>query len=434
MTFGGFDTLPAAASEGIKPWKVDIPQEELDNLIASLKIARIAPQTYENSLPDEGRQLGVRHDWISTTKAYWETDFDWRKQQKRINSFPHFKASVQDHLGVFDLHFVALFSKRHDAIPIMLLHGWPGSFVEFLSILDILRSKYTAENIPYHIVVPSLPGYTFSSPPPVNQDFGPEDAARVFDKLASSLGFNAYMVQGGDLGGRIARIIASQYPKCKAVHLNTHPMPPPAPTEIKSPINNIEQKGLERHVTFKHNGSAYAWTHATRPSTIGIVLSSNPLALLAWIGEKFMDWTDDDPSVDLILISVTLYWVTNCAATSLWAYRKFYGPNAESHGTRRWYISKPLGYSWFPKEITPVPRPWIELTGNLVFYKQHNEGGHFAAMEQPMVLWSDIEEFLDSIRDVFLLRESDPLGYMEKRKPGNQMLLRNFALMIVILT
>lgn len=407
MSFSGFDTIPDGGSNAIKPWKVSVPQQRLDDLIALLERTPLAPPTYENSLPGkQDRHLGVRRDWLSAAKKHWETGgFDWREKEEYINSFPHFKAQVHDDSldSDFEIHFVALFSKRKDAIPIMFLHGWPGSFLEFLPILEMLRSRYhAADDLPYHLIVPSLPGYAFSSAPPLDKNFDTDDAARIFDGLlSSSLGFKAYMAQGGDVGGRVARIMAAQYRNCKAAHQNTAPMPAPDPSKLKSPINDLEQQGITRATQFIQTGSAYAMEHATRPSTIGFVLSSSPLALLAWIGEKFMDWTDDDPSLDVILESVTLYWVTNCAATSLWSYRQFYGPNAEHHATERWHINKPLGFSWFKKEITPVPKAWVELTGDLVFYRQHEKGGHFAALEQPQVLWGDVEEFLASVGDLF---------------------------------
>ncbi|CAK7218498.1 hypothetical protein SEUCBS140593_003567 [Sporothrix eucalyptigena] len=265
----------------------------------------------------------------------------------------------------------------------------------------MLRKRYTPETLPYHLIVPSLPGYTFSSAPPVDKDIDSDDAARVLHQLTVLLGFDAYMIQGGDLGGRIGRVVAANYPACKAIHLNTGPMPPPVPSELKSPINESERAGLDRHFLFKQTGSAYAYAHATRPATMGFVLSSSPVALLAWIGEKYMDWTDEDPPINTVLTCITLYWVTNCAATSLWSYRQFYGPEAESHGTKRWHIHKPLGFSWFHKEITPVPRAWVETTGQLVFYRQHDKGGHFAALEQPQVLWKDVEEFIDIVKGEF---------------------------------
>lgn len=402
MAFGGFGDLPTGASDAVTPWKVHIPQESLDNLTTLLKAAPLAPQTYENSLPGNQRSLGVRHDWISDTKRHWETIFDWRAQERFINSFPHFKAHVHDdELGQFDIHFVGLFSKRSDAIPILLLHGWPGCFVEFLEILNQLRTRYTPDTLPYHLVVPSLPGYTFSSPPSVDKNIDSDGAARILHQLTIELGVESYMIQGGDLGGRIGRVVAANYAACKAIHLNTGPMPPPDPAEVTSDLNEAEQQGLDRHFLFKETGSAYAYAHATRPATVGFVLSSSPVALLAWVGEKYMDWTDDDPPVDTLLTCITLYWVTNCAATSLWSYRQFYGPGAESHGTKRWHIHKPLGFSWFPKEITPVPKAWVETTGRLVFYRQHEKGGHFAALEQPEILWKDVEEFIDIVKSEF---------------------------------
>lgn len=404
MSSSGFDTLPSSASSAIKAWKVNIPQESLDELNFLLKRTPLAPPTYENSLPEaEDRRLGVRRDWLLAAKKHWESGgFDWRKKEQYINSFPHFKAQIHDDTlsSSFEIHFVALLSKRSDAIPIVFLHGWPGSFLEFLPMLEMLRSRYkTADELPYHLIVPSLPGYTFSSAPPLDRNFTLDDAARIVDRLVSrELGLPAYIVQGGDVGARVARILAAQALHCKAAHLNTAPMAAPDPAKLKSPISALEQEGIERGSQFVQTGSAYAMEHATRPSTIGFVLSSSPIALLAWIGEKFMDWTDDEPSLDTVLESVTLYWVTNCAATSLWSYRQVFGPKAESHSSEKWHIHKPLGFSWFRREISPVPKAWVELTGNVVFHRQHEKGGHFAALEQPQVLWDDVEQFLADVR------------------------------------
>jgi microsomal epoxide hydrolase len=392
--YNDFDTLPDGASDTVKPWRVHVPQQALDTLATLLKAAQLAPPTYENCLPGRDRRLGMRRDWLMAAKSYWETDFDWRTHEKNINSFPHFMATITDSLGNFDIHFVALFSHRKDAIPILFPHGWPGSFLEFLPILDLLQSKYTSATLPYHVVVPTLPGYTFSSMPPLDMDFQAEDAARILDGLTSTLGFASYAIQGGDVGGRVARIMAAEYPRCKVLHLNTIPMATPSPNSIQSSLDDTEKAALERHNFFLHNGTGYAWEQATRPSTIGLVLSSSPLALLAWVGEKFLDWHDDDPPLDTILESVTLYWVTNCAASSLWSYRQFYGPGADSHGSKKWYVDKPLGFSWFPKEINPLPKAWIESTGNLVFFRRHDRGGHFAALERPRELLRDVEDFL----------------------------------------
>ena len=318
--------------------------------------------------------------------------------EQKINAFPNFVHSIE-HLGtVFDIHFVALFSQRPNAIPVLMLHGWPGSFLEFLPILTKLKQTYSPKTLPYHIVVPSLPGYAFSSAPPLDRDFRLEDAACILNKLMIQLGFGTgYAVQGGDVGSKIARVLGGVHEEAKAIHLNFSIMPDPG-TVSEEKYNDLEKEGLKRAAWFKNLGSAYALEHATKPSTIGLALSTSPLALLAWIGEKFLDWTDHDPSLEDILESVTLYWLTNCFATSLWPYRQLFTPGSMgAHENPAWYIEKPLGMSWFPKEIAPVPRSWTATTGNLVFFRQHQQGGHFAALERPDVLLKDLEDFLAQV-------------------------------------
>lgn len=313
--------------------------------------------------------------------------------EKELNSFPQYTTKINDNGTDFDIHFMALFSEKTDAMPVILLHGWPGSFLEFLAIVETLRTKYTPETLPYHVVVPSWPGFAFSSPPPLNKDFQTEDVARIFNKLMVQLGFSSgYVAQGGDLGSKIARILAVKHPEAKAAHLNYCFMQDPGNIP-ESSYSAAENEGLRHSQTFVTMGSGYGLEQATKPSTLGLAISSSPLALLSWIGEKFLDWTDETPSVDEILRSVSLYWLTDCFATTLYPYReRFTGkPGA---GNPEFYINRPMGFSWFPKEIGAVPRAWIETTGNLVFFREHSRGGHFAALEQPELLLSDLEDFI----------------------------------------
>lgn len=206
---------------------------------------------------------------------------------------------------------MALFSSSPSAIPVMMLHGWPGSFLEFLPILHLLAEKHTPETLPYHIIVPSLPGYTMSSPPSKDKDFRLEDAATILDKLMKDLGFEqtCYIVQGGDVGSKMARVLGGTTDNdenaAKAVHLNFCIMPDPINLP-ESAYGELDRVGIQRANWFKSIGSAYALEHATRPSTIGLALSSSPVALLAWIGEKFLEWTDEDPDLHTILEDVTL--------------------------------------------------------------------------------------------------------------------------------
>lgn len=324
-----------------------------------------------------------------------------RKVEDEINSFPNYTAKVKESGDTFDIHFAALFSERTDATPIIMLHGWPGSFLEFLPILKLLKGKYTPQTLPYHIIVPSLPGYAYSSPPPLHRDFRLENCAEIVDNLMVGLGFgDGYVVQGGDVGSMVGRVLGALQPRARAVHLNFCVVPDPGDDVPAADVDEAERAGLLRGQAFLRLATSYAFQHATKPSTVGLALSASPLSLLAWIGEKFLDWTDEDPPLDTILASVTLYWFTGCYPTSLWPYRRLFGPGAGAgiHENPAWRIDgKPLGYSWFPKELAPTPRAWVATTGNLVFSRQHRSGGHFAAMERPEVLLQDVEDFVAQV-------------------------------------
>ncbi|KAI0120959.1 Alpha/Beta hydrolase protein [Xylariales sp. AK1849] len=390
-----FSLFPSTLQFKPQSFEVSVPQDKINEFHHLLELSKIGPITYEGLQSD--RKYGITAEWLNNTKDEW-LSFDWRKVEQNINSFPNYKLKVtQSGIG-YDIHFVAIFSQRKDAVPVLMLHGWPGSFLEFLPILRILMTKYTAETLPYHVIVPSLPGYAFSSPPPLDRDFRLEDAAQIFDELMAQLGFgDGYVVQGGDVGSKIARILGGVHPRAKAIHLNFCIMPDPGKISDNE-YNELEKVGLVRAKEFTRVGSAYAVEHATKPSTIGLALSTNPLALLAWIGEKFLDWTDEDPPMETILEAVTLYWLTECFPTSLYPYRQLFTPGSiGAHENPIWHINKPLGFSWFPKEIAPVPRAWAATTGDLVFWRQHEKGGHFAAVENPEVLLDDFEQFVAQV-------------------------------------
>lgn len=261
-----------------------------------------------------------------------------------------------------------------------------------------MRKQYSPEDLPYHIIVPSLPGYTLSSGPPLDKDSKVEDIARIIDKLMVGLGFDSYIGQGGDIGSYTCRPLA-KYPSCKAVHLNFNMMDKPDVPD--SEVSSTEQKGLERAEEFSERASAYAMEHGTRPATIGFVLQSNPIALFAWISEKFITWTDTTPQLDDILDSVTLYWFTQSFPRCIYPYREYHGGRTTSgvgpHSDPKWKFEKPFGYSYFPMELAPMPLAWVKTSGDLVWSKEHDKGGHFAAMEVPELLWQDVESFVQQI-------------------------------------
>ena len=208
-----FDTLPGGASLKPTPFTAKVSDDDLSSFKQLLKLSRIGPKTYENL--QEDRHFGVTHKWLSDTKQHWEASYDWRKTEARINSHPNFKVKIED----IDVHFIGLFSKKSDAVPIALLHGWPGSFLEFLGVLDVLKGKYSEDDLPMHVIVPSLPGYGYSSGPPLDRDYKTEDIARIIDQLMKGLGFeNGYVSQGGDIGSFVTRVLGAKYDSCKAVH------------------------------------------------------------------------------------------------------------------------------------------------------------------------------------------------------------------------
>jgi pimeloyl-ACP methyl ester carboxylesterase len=208
--------MPYSLPNDVTPFTLRIPDDDYERFRELLRLSRIGPLTWENQHQD-GR-YGVPHEWLTSTKEYWLNSFDWRAQEKRINSFSNYKILVKDEKGDVDLHFVGLFSAEENAIPIVLLHGWPGSFLEFLPMLDLIRKKYKPGELPFHLIVPSLPGYTLSSGPPQDKAWTGEDAARIIDKALHKLGFDQYVVQGGDVGCLIASLLATTYDSVIGVH------------------------------------------------------------------------------------------------------------------------------------------------------------------------------------------------------------------------
>ncbi|KAF2501144.1 putative epoxide hydrolase [Lophium mytilinum] len=394
-----FSTIPPRSTSKPTPFQVSIPDSEVARLYQHLDLADIAPETYEN-LKEDG-SVGISHAWLSNALRSWKDQYDWRQTEKRINSFPNYQVSVTDEGGTdYNIHFVALFSKNPDAIPIVMLHGWPGSFMEFLPCLDIVRKRYTPSTLPYHIIVPSIVGYCFSAGPSVKSNTTVADVAWVTNSMMIGLGFaDGYVAQGGDIGSYLARILGSKFEECKAVHCKfrtlSHKYTIPDTDAAGEAQSTIEETALERTKLSSMTEFAYALEHATRPATIGFVLSSNPVALLSWIGEKYLTWSHQKPPLSVILDAATVYWFTKTIARCLYPYRD--ALHSPYHELPEYFIHKPLGFSFFPYEIAPTPISWVRSTGNLEWSRIHSEGGHFAALETPDAFLQDIEDFVVSV-------------------------------------
>ncbi|OAA79204.1 epoxide hydrolase [Akanthomyces lecanii RCEF 1005] len=395
-----YSKLPAAATLTVHSFTAHASEEKVQHFKQLLELSPIGPAVYENT--QHGRAYGITRDWLKEAKEKWLNSFNWRKYEERINSFPNFKAKVKDADGSsLDMHFMGLFSEKADAIPIVFLHGWPSSFASFMDILDHLKNKYSAKDLPYHVVVPSLPGYAYSSSLPTEKDYALDKAAGAIDNLMIGLGFKSgYLAQGGDLGSFISRILTMMSDSCKGMHVNMMTIP-----GGEEPKDDLEKAALDKAKEVVDTGMAFALEQGTRPATIGLALSSSPLALLSWIGEKMLAWTDQDPPLEKILETVTLYWMTDTISRSFWHNRAMAGAGDEPKMARISvltsmsmiklpFVQKPTGYSMFAHEIVPVPRSWAAKTCNLVFFKHHEAGGHFAAMEQPLALLEDVEDFV----------------------------------------
>ncbi|WVQ94796.1 hypothetical protein IAU59_001879 [Kwoniella sp. CBS 9459] len=390
-----YNSLPFEPTLKIEPFTLNVPDKDIDELKTLLKLSRLPKETYEN-IDAEKKGFGVSRKWLDETRKYWLDGYDWRKYEKRINAQPAFTTVIKNKDGLeYTVHFAALFSNRKDAIPIILTHGWPGCFIEFLGIMERVRKQYSADDLPYHLIFPSQPGYLFSADPPLDREFSLRDVGYLFNQLMQGLGFKEYVSQGGDIGSFVSNELAYRYENCKAVHLNMVKLmePPEGTPEAK------QKSGPTSVSDFLAGFQAYGYglEHATRPATVGLVVGSNPVSLLCWIGEKFLAWSDEDPSLDTILTFISLYWFTDTYPSSIWNYRYSLGSKRDEPSAEDEYQHTPMGFSYFPKEITPVPIHWIEKVNNLVWSKEHKAGGHFAALEKPEELWQDIEEFVAAI-------------------------------------
>ncbi|KAF8158479.1 Alpha/Beta hydrolase protein [Crassisporium funariophilum] len=379
------------------PFRIAVP----DSSISLLK-QKLALTTLPDELDDAGWQYGAPLADVRRLVARWQDGYDWRKSEAQLNSeLPQFTRDIKvDGHGVLNVHYIHQRSTVVDAIPLLFVHGWPGSFIEVQKILPLLVEA-SPEHPSFHVVAFSLPGYGFSEAPR-KQGFELTQFAEVGNKLMIALGYNQYVTQGGDWGHLITRRIAQLYghKHSKAWHSNFPTGNPPHP--IHRPLLLLshllfkytpkEDEGLKRTMWYRDQGSGYFAEQASYPQTLGYGLADSPVGLLAWIYEKLVLWTDnyrwDD---DEVLTWVSIYWFSRAGpAASLRIYyevNKAYPDLANKPEP----TTIPTGYSFFPKELISLPRRWLQVP-NLVFQSEHDSGGHFAAHEKPKELVEDLRK------------------------------------------
>ncbi|KAH8896588.1 alpha/beta-hydrolase [Thozetella sp. PMI_491] len=401
-----FSTPPysIACNASLSQFQINIPEDDVQNLKSYLELFRAPPLTYENS--DVGWDYGVPRDWLVNATCYWLDEYDWRKQEAILNSVPQFKLGLNDSDGEsYSIHFAALFSPNKSAIPIILSHGFPDSYMIYMPILQKVQQLYavTPDDLPYHLIVPSLIGTGFSSHPPLTKQFFTTDNARIFNELMKALGFGTtgYIAQGNDVGSMISEYMLTEFNECKAAHVTLwwgHPAYDPT-TDL--PATDLEMYALQRMTEINHWGEANVLLHADRSSTAGLTIGSNPISMLTWIGERMVLWGDPNAplSLDVILTDVSIYWFTRTYPTSYWVYAAFRtavnGSEINSIPDGPTLSGKPLGYSWFPNEVGEPPKSYFDkYTSIFNYFYQHDQGSHWSATDQPDVLWADIEDFV----------------------------------------
>jgi microsomal epoxide hydrolase len=382
--------------EAIRPFTIAIADEVLTDLRDRLSRARLPDQ-----IPGTGWDYGANLLYVGELLAYWEDEFDWRAQERRLNEFDHFKTVID---GV-DMHFIHQRSPEANATPLLLTHGWPGSFVEFADLIGPLTDPAAHGGNAadaFHVVIPSLPGYGFSGKP-TERGFNPERMADVLAGLMERLGYDQYGAQGGDWGAIISRSLAGNYSD-RVIGLHTNFMtggPPPGGGDPNEGVTAEENEHrLERAAAFA-DGRGYSGIQGTKPQTLGYGLNDSPAGLAAWIVEKFHGWSDNDGNVesaftkDEMLTNITIYWVTETiTSSSRLYYESGNTPPSRSVG----YIGVPTGVAVFPKEIFFTPRRWAEARYNIVHWTVMPRGGHFAALEEPELLVDDIRTFFRGLK------------------------------------
>ncbi|KAK0209491.1 Alpha/Beta hydrolase protein [Armillaria fumosa] len=382
------------------PFKISIPDEKLELLQRKLALV-----TFPDELEGSGTKYGAPLKDIQRLVARWKDGFDWRAQEADLNAeLPQFTRDIEvENFGILNIHYVHKKSEVEGAVPLLFVHGWPGSFIEVRKILPLLTAS-SSEHPSFHVVALSLPGYGFSEASR-KQNFRLAQYAEVANKLMLALGYNEYVTQGGDWGAFITRTIAHVYggEHSKAWHTN-FPWPLSHPPTIRHPLLYLqylltpytaaEKEGLERSQWFRTKGSGYSAEHSTQPQTLGYSLADSPVGLLAWIYEKLVNWTDEYPwDDDEVLTWVSIYWFSRSGATA--SIRIYYeAVNSNDVVTIGGRPAIPHGLSYFPKELKSVPRIWNHVNGNVVFESEHTAGGHFAAHEKP-------QELVDDVRKMF---------------------------------
>jgi pimeloyl-ACP methyl ester carboxylesterase len=390
-------TATAPSDTGIRPFRIDILQADLDDLRE-----RLARTRWPDELPGVGWSRGVPLDYLRQLAGYWADGYDWREHEARLNELPQFTTTIDGQ----SIHFLHIRSPEPEALPLILTHGWPGSIAEFLDVIGPLADPAAHGGDPgdaFQLVIPSLPGHGLSGP---TREAGwtTDRIAGAWAELMARLGYGRYGAQGGDWGAFISPQLGRIDPDhVVGVHLNAAtlgfiPLGPVDPEELAS-LSDAEKQRLERlKVSTAGPGNGYFQLQATRPQTLAYALTDSPVGQLAWIVEKFKEWTwaaevpEDAVDRDQLLTNVMLYWLTGTAGSSAGVYYE----NLHAGFVPPQPGTVPTGVAVFAGDY--AIRRYGEQGNNIVHWTEFDRGGHFAAMEAPDLLIDDVRTFFRSLR------------------------------------
>jgi len=375
----------------VMPFTIGVSQAAINDLHQRLR-ATAWPEDFNN------------HDWLYGSNLafvkwlidYWLSTFDWGRAENELNSLPQFTADIDG----LSIHFVHIRGAKPSSTPLVLTHGWPGSFAEMVKVAPLLTDPARhglPGSMPFDLVIPSLPGFGCSAAPN-RPGVNARAVASMWHRLMSGLGYSQYFAQGGDIGAGVSTWLARLFPESVlGIHLNF--IPGSYQPEIggnATPLSNDEKRWLADRAKWLEEEGAYSHLQGTKPQTLAYGLTDSPVALAAWMVEKFRAWSDCDGDVlkrftlDELLTNISIYWFSRNVGATLRIYKEGRGSSlAFAHGER---LTVPMSFAAFPKEICPPPREWAERGYRVADWTQMPSGGHFAAMEEPVLLAESIHK------------------------------------------
>ncbi|XP_076140331.1 epoxide hydrolase 1-like [Alosa pseudoharengus] len=418
----GKSEMAAEEDTQIYPFTVTTSDEEIQDLHRRLDQTRPV-----EGLEDACFQYGFNPAYLQRVISYWRSQFDWKKQVAVLNQYPHFKTKIEG----LDVHFLRCTPASPGSVgcvvrPLLLVHGWPGSFYEFYRLLPLLLEPQ--DGLAFEVICPSIPGYGYSQAPQV-KGFNTLAAARVFLKLMERLGHSEFYLQGGDWGSIITTNMAQMKPECvRGLHLNMFNVTSGGVGMVMSlllgpyvpSLVGLSQEDTRRlfpyveknlHTLLRETG--YLHIQATRPDTAGRALNDSPVGLAAYILEKFSCWTNSQNkdmedgglerkfSLDDLLTNVMIYWTTRSITSSMRFYKENFSENIQKRVDSKVSVSVPTGLAAFPQELFHTPRSWARRKfRNILSYSYMPSGGHFAAFEEPQLLANDFREFVRKVENL----------------------------------